>query len=217
MSLPQDQTSPNRARWITITMVAGWLAFGVVAVIGALCLSRQDETARAQAHQSVQLHEFTGRLSALEQQIETNKRLPPALPQAEFAATRQALEARLTQIEQAQPGFASTTELEGLRTRVNALETNQTKATQANATAAHPPAPRKRSKPEALEPPFHVIGVELRGGVRFLSVRPHGSAALGDVHLLREGGAEGTWLLQSIDAHVAQFRVHGQPQHVPLP
>jgi hypothetical protein len=56
------------------------------------------------------------------------------------------------------------------------------------------------------EPPFNVVGVELRGGERFLSVAAPGVVGA-DVRLLREGDAVGAWHLLAIEAHAAVFRV----------
>ncbi|QVX40758.1 hypothetical protein J4H89_23515 (plasmid) [Ralstonia solanacearum] len=211
----QDVPSPTRrARRILIAAAAGWLAFSVLAVVAALSLSRQDEIARTRV-QDAQAQKIVVRVSALERQTEAVKRQPATATQTEVASARQALETRLTQLEQAQSSLAPAAELAALNGRVGALETSQSKASQASAVAARRPA--ARPKPKAPEPPFQVVGVELRGGERFLTISPPKSTALNEVRLLREGAVEGPWQLQSIEAHAAVFRVNGQPQRVPLP
>jgi hypothetical protein len=49
------------------------------------------------------------------------------------------------------------------------------------------------------EPPFNVVGVELRGGERFLSVTAPKASSVLDVWLLREGDAVGAWHLLAIE------------------
>jgi hypothetical protein len=68
-----------------------------------------------------------------------------------------------------------------------------------------------------LEPPFNVVGLELRGGERFVSIASHGAAALTDLRLLREGESIGAWQLQAIEAHAVVFRVDDQTVRVALP
>ena len=67
------------------------------------------------------------------------------------------------------------------------------------------------------EPPFNVVGLELRGGERFVSVASHGAAALTGLRLLREGESIGAWQLQTIDAHAVVFLVDDQTVRVALP
>ena len=65
--------------------------------------------------------------------------------------------------------------------------------------------------------PFRVLGVELRGGERWLSVRPKADGSLAATQFLREGEAIGDWRLLSIDAHAALFDVNGLRVRVALP
>ena len=64
---------------------------------------------------------------------------------------------------------------------------------------APPPKPviRKIPPPAPQPPPFTVIGIEYRGGERFLSVAPSGSTQLSQINLIRPGdGVTGTGLPQ---------------------
>ncbi len=65
-------------------------------------------------------------------------------------------------------------------------------------------------------PPFTVIGIEYRGGERFLSVAPTGSTHLSQIYLIRPGDAvAGTaWRLNTLDGKSARFDVAGTPQIV---
>lgn len=78
---------------------------------------------------------------------------------------------------------------------------------------APPPKPviRKKPPPAPQPPPFTVIGIEYRGGERFLSVAPPGSIQLSQINLIRPGdGVTGTaWKLKSMDGRLAHFEVAG--------
>lgn len=78
---------------------------------------------------------------------------------------------------------------------------------------APPPKPviRKKPPPAPQPPPFTVIGIEYRGGERFLSVAPPGSTQLSQINLIRPGdGVTGTaWKLKSMDGRFAHFEVAG--------
>ncbi|MFA0941297.1 hypothetical protein ACDH53_28435, partial [Pseudomonas tremae] len=64
--------------------------------------------------------------------------------------------------------------------------------------------------PEA-PPPFSVVGVEYRGGERFLSVAPPGSTQLSQLNLIRPGEmvAGSNWQLNSLDDSRALFSING--------
>jgi len=70
---------------------------------------------------------------------------------------------------------------------------------------------RKKHPPAPQPPPFTVIGIEYRGGERFLSVAPSGSTQLSQIYLIRPGdGVTGTsWKLKSMDGRLAHFEVAG--------
>ncbi|RXF63961.1 chemotaxis protein [Pseudomonas syringae] len=82
------------------------------------------------------------------------------------------------------------------------------------------PKPKQTARPKSvpLSPPFSVLGVESRGGERFLAVAPHDSRSLRDVRLLHSGEQLGAWHLKVLEPHSAIFAVAAQPdQTVPLP
>ncbi|MEN1550966.1 hypothetical protein AAIH73_35040, partial [Pseudomonas aeruginosa] len=71
-------------------------------------------------------------------------------------------------------------------------------------------------KPKPMEPPpFSILGVEYRGGERFLSVAPPGSTQLSQIYLIRQGDAvAGTnWRLTDLDDRTAHFDVAGAVMH----
>ncbi|AMB86032.1 methyl-accepting chemotaxis protein [Pseudomonas agarici] len=67
-------------------------------------------------------------------------------------------------------------------------------------------------------PPFTVVGIEYRGGERFLSVAPSGSTQLSQIYLIRPGDvvAGTSWRLNALDGKSARFDVAGTPQTVTL-
>ena len=84
--------------------------------------------------------------------------------------------------------------------------------------SANKPKKTARPKPVPLSPPFSVLGVESRGGERFLAVAPHDSSSLIDVRLLHIGEQFGAWHLKVLEPHSAIFSVDAQPdQTVQLP
>lgn len=213
MTIPQlPSTGEGRTRWTRIA--AGvWLALvSVLAIVNSVALSRlaeQDHPSAQDAH----VQALVARVSDLERQNEAAARQPKAIAQADFEATRQALEARLAQVEQAQATQTPAGDLDALRFRVSEIEARLKK------TAAPSPVrrPVEPALPKVPEPPFKVLGVELRGGQRFLSVSAPNASSVLDVWLLREGDTAGAWHLQAIEARAAVFRVDGQTQRIALP
>ncbi|MFV9650439.1 chemotaxis protein [Pseudomonas citrulli] len=80
------------------------------------------------------------------------------------------------------------------------------------------PKKAARPKPAPLSPPFSVLGVEFRGGERFLAVAPPDSRSLKEIQLLHNGEQLGTWQLKVLEPNAAVFAVTTQPdQTVELP
>ncbi|MGP5737508.1 methyl-accepting chemotaxis protein [Pseudomonas aeruginosa] len=92
---------------------------------------------------------------------------------------------------------------------------------QAKAPPLIVPAPKRslpaKPKPKPMEPPpFSILGVEYRGGERFLSVAPPGSTQLSQIYLIRQGDAVAgtTWRLTDLDDRTAHFDVAGASRSV---
>ena len=80
------------------------------------------------------------------------------------------------------------------------------------------PKKASRPKPAPLSPPFSVLGVESRGGERFLAVAPPDSRSLKNIQLLHSGEQLGTWHLKVLEPNTAIFAMTTQPdQTVQLP
>lgn len=111
-----------------------------------------------------------------------------------------ALRARLEQVEQ---------QLLDLKTQPSPLPPS---------LSATKPKKTARPKPAPLSPPFSVLGVESRGGERFLAIAPPDSRSLTDVRLLHSGEQLGAWHLKVLEPNSAIFAVVAQPdQTVHLP
>ncbi|WP_175687267.1 hypothetical protein [Burkholderia multivorans] len=212
---PSPFEQDRRARWLKIAAVVWLLLVSAIAIINSVGLSRLTE----QAHRSEQESQFkalNARVADLAQQLDANRREPKPASQVDFLAARQALEERLSRIEQAQTDAVHADDLQALQARVAAVEARQQQArsvpTAAQTERRHVPA-----RPKAPEPPFRVVGVDMRGGERFLSIAAPATTSLANVRLLREGESAGGWQLQSIEAHAALFLVNGQTQRVALP
>jgi len=214
MNLPQmSPDGAGRPRWLKIA--AGvWLALvSAIAIVNSVGLSRLIEQSRSSV-QDTQMQALATRVSDLEHQAEAAKRQPRPVVQGDFDAARQALEERLAHVEQAQATDVHGDDIKALQARVGVLEARLKKR------APSATAPRKTAeatKPKVPEPPFNVVGLELRGGERFVSIASRGTTALTDLQLLREGESIGAWQLQAIDAHAAVFRVDNQTVRVALP
>lgn len=212
--LPASSAPGARTRWLKIAAAVWLLLTSTLAVVNSVGLSRLSEQAEASA-QDAQVQALGLRLAELEQQAEVDRRRPEPLSQAEFATAQQALDERITRIEAAQSAENLAIDLQTLQARVHGIENRLEKARQATAVSAR--RSPEATKPAVPVPPFQVVGVELRGGERLLSVAPMAATSLGSVRLLREGDAESGWHLQSIEARAAVFRVDGQMQRLAVP
>jgi len=156
------------------------------------------------------------RLAELAQQVEHVQQQPDALPQARYEAERQALELRLGVIEESLGSPPAADNLLPLQARIEQLEA-QFSAPRPTPAAALRPRVAAPAKPKAAEPPFRVIGAELRAGERFLSIIPSASGELSKVRLLRPGEAEAGWYLETIEGSSALFRHGDDTRRLPVP
>lgn len=215
MTFAQVPEAGRRSRWFKIA--AGiWLLFiSLIAIVNSVGLSRLTEQARSDT-QEAQIKVLASQVAELAQQAGAGRHQAKPASQAELAAARQALETRLTSLEQAQADVAHASDLQALQGRVGAVEARQ-QALRSTAPAALRPRVPVVAKPKVPEAPFRIVGLELRGGERFLSIAAPATTSLANVRLLREGDSDSGWQLQSIEGRAALFLVNGQPQRVALP
>ena len=214
MNLPQmSPDGAGRPRWLKIAAGVWLVLVSAIAIVDSVGLSRLIEQSRSSA-QDAQVQALATRISDLEHQAEAAKRQPKPVVQGDFDAARQALEERLAHVEQAQATDAHGDDIKALQARVGVLEA-RLKSRALSATTSRKTA--ETAKPKVPEPPFNVVGLELRGGERFVSIASRGATALIDLRLLREGESIGAWQLQAIDAHAAVFRVDNHTVRLALP
>ena len=118
---------------------------------------------------------------------------------------------------------ANKTELSALQTRIKDVERQlqALKSKPPSAAASRPRKPRKAARaphPAPPSPPFEVLGIESRGGERFLTTAPLNNRSLTEVRLLHSGERIGSWQLKTLGATTAIFTVRDRPdQIIPLP
>jgi hypothetical protein len=120
-------------------------------------------------------------------------------------------------IQELSQNVASTGELLSLKATIDTLDGSiqELRKSQSKVPPLIVPArsaTKQKPKPAAPEPPpFNVIGVEYRGGERFLSLAPLGSTRLSQIYLIRPGDAIAgtTWRLSTLDDRSARFDVAG--------
>ena len=199
-----------RAATITwLLLISAAVVIDHVALSG---LAAQVETSAP----GLQVAVLEKRLTELVQQVEQAQQQPDVLPLARYETERQALEQRLNAIGQALGSRPTADNLLPLQARIEQLEMRL------SAPRPAPPAtPRPRTaapaKPKIAEPPFRVLGAELRAGEQFLSILPSASGALSQVRLLRPGEAEAGWHLETIEGNAAIFRNGGNTRRLPVP
>jgi hypothetical protein len=174
---------------------------------------QQDSNSLLAAQEALR-HEVKALRLAVDSGAQQASTLDPLLEQwaQEIQALRDGLAAR-----------ASETALAALRTRTEQVE-QQLQVLNAKPPRRVPPPPAKPRKaarplvPAPLSPPFTVLGIESRGGERFLTAAPLGSRTLAEVQLLHLGERFGSWHLKTLSPTTATFMVPNQPdQIVPLP
>lgn len=218
MSTPIDPPSARRVRPLHV-VTATWLSLISLAVIvDHVALSRLAEDSQTSA-QSARIAVLEQTLSEWGQRVDAVERRPEAPTRADFIGARQAIEERLSRIEQSAADHAAASELTLLEERMARLEARVEKTPQA---PPPPPAPARRPpaeppKPRIVEPPFRPLGIELRAGERFLSIAPVDPRSLAEVRLLRPGETDGGWRLESLDAGTAVFSFEGQVRRLAVP
>lgn len=192
------------------------LAMLIVLIVADLVHERQLNRQLSTRPQRDELSSWTRRVEATELELRELKQQPAAISAKAFAVARDKIEERLARFEQVSTDApVSKQDLSALQNRLEALEA---RTAQALRRAPAKPGRSPPSLPAApAEPPFQLLGTELRGGEQFLSLLPEGARSLAQVRVLRPGDAEGAWQLEAIDSSHASFRVDGQVRLLALP
>jgi len=214
-------------------------AVGFAALSGACLylyveLSHVTRDLNATADQNT-VQAITQRLDKMQDQMDGFAGGKP-VQDADFRASQQALsqridtaQAMLVEIQRANQtalqGMAQSGDLVVLEAKLEGLQNDLGDLRKKVVEPAKAPpliVPKQRSapatarksepaKPIETPPPFMVVGIEYRGGERFLSVAPPGSTQLSELYLVRPGDNVGgtRWRLANLDDRQAQFSVDG--------
>lgn len=199
-------------RVATITWV---LLISAGTVVNHVALSNLATQTSASA-QSTQVTALEARLTELSQQIEAQRQQPGALTTTRYESERQAIEQRVSTIKRSLDDRLTAESLLPLLARIEQLESRRAKATQI-APAPIRTRQNQASRPKAAVPPFKVVGLEMRGGERFLSIQPAGGASSPLTGVLRPGESEAGWRLETIEDRTAVFQNNGQVLRVVAP
>nr|WP_297354149.1 hypothetical protein [uncultured Caldimonas sp.] len=197
-----------RASAITWVLLVSLLAIANSAAVLHLAQSSSvtDASARSEA--------LSRQVDTLAERVRTIEAHRPPLPidhTDELIVLRQ----RLDIVEQAQPGSAVQADAPALYARMDHLESKLGRL-QRPTRPPHKPAPTPKAA-QAVEPPFVALGVELRGGERFVTVGPRSGTSLSQVRLLRVGESEAGWRLDAITRDRAVFRANDKVHSFTLP
>lgn len=196
------------ARW-TIPACLSLACHGLI--VHQLWLS--DLEKRTQAYgDSVELQLLDDRVVALEQPDLSAQQSSKMVTQTEFNELDDAFYLSVNDIRKTLGATATSADLQALQLQVQALE----------AKLQQPvvlPTPRKtkhktRKAPQPAAPTFQIIGRELRGGERFLSIAPIGAQSLDQSRVMRIGETYDGWKLEGFDEQSAIFLTNGETQRL---
>lgn len=197
-------------------LATGWLIIlSIIVLIDHGHWRQLLSLAKTEAARSA-ISALEARVVALESDWGAQTHQPPPVTMERFVERSHALEERLTHLEQRTSLSAPQQEVDSLSTRVTALETVHARRVQAGT----PSAPRKANiaaSSAPAQPPFRVLGLEIRGGVSFLAIAPPGAVSLAEMSVLRVGDMQDGWQLEALDSKSATFRFQGQPHRLELP
>ena len=218
MTLPSESPPKPRVRVLHVCAATWLLLISTAVIVNHVALSRLLEEKQSST-QSVEFAALSGMVAELAQGLSAIERQPAPVTQAGLASVHQALEERLSGIEQSVADQVPVSELASLRKRLDEIEARTQRARQVSPPAAPAPRPPQTEsvQPRIVEPPFRLLGTELRAGERFLSVAPEGAASLSAVRILRPGEIESGWRLESLDGHTAVFSFEGQVRQLAVP
>lgn len=213
MNAPQSLRRPTAAVVVQSLLWLWLICLSVVVALGYQAMSDPTDQKRL----DTRLQRLEAQVAGLTENTQALRQRPAAATAAGLQDARQALEARIAQVEQALGSHATADELLALRADVE-----QIKARQTTARAALPAQPRSTSKAAAAKPapplPFRVVGAELRAGQRSVSIAPSaGDFRPDQLQVLLPGDAVGPWHLQAVEGNTAVFQAGDQTRRVAIP
>ena len=214
------QSTPGDSRRMLLRAAGiAWLTLiSAATIVNYVSLSSlaTQASANAQASQVVVLET---RLTDLSQRLDSLQKQPVALTQARYVADSKTLEQRMTAVESGLDQRLTAASLSSLETRIDQLTTRLDKPNQTSPVPVRTRVTHLTKPTQAANLPFTVMGTELRGGERFLSILPTGNAAFSEMRVLRPGETDSGWRLQAIDGQTAVFQREddGQTHRLTLP
>ncbi len=216
-----DQPTAARARWTSIFGTA-WLVFvSVVALSDHGALSHyKKSTSQAETTRS-EVSALKNRVTGMESAVSALKQQPAPITHGQLDAARTEVEARLSALEERLSSAVSQEDLAAAKARLTTVEERQLRVPQ---TSSLPPSRHRSADPltsTPADPPFNVLGIDWRGGERFLALAPRDASTSGQVLLLRAGDRltdmPGDWELLSLEDKVAIFVSQGRQQRISIP
>ncbi|HDS1770265.1 MULTISPECIES: methyl-accepting chemotaxis protein [Pseudomonas] len=214
-----------------LPIAAGLLILSAIIAYQQYQLSTLSRTVNGAA-EKVSIDALQNRVSAIDDRLDTVSG-KPLVTMEDFRVSQQALSSRIdavqTTAKQAHEAAAEVTrssatagdllvlkaDLESLNGKLQKMSKPQVQATApAPKTSSKPkpkPAPVKAPPIPQDPPPFQMVGLEYRGGERFLSVAPTGSTRLSQIYLIRPGEvvSGSNWRLRAVDERTATFDAGG--------
>lgn len=215
MSSPRFSRRPTTTVMLQSLLWVWLICLSIFVLLGHQAMSDQSD----QEQLNTRLHRIEAQATGLAEIIQNLQQRPAAATATDLQGIHQALEARIAQVEQTQSRHATADDLQMLRVDIDQIKAAQ----QAAAHAAVPAKPRASNKPVSTKPastamPFRVVGVELRAGLRSVSVAPSGGSYTPDqLQVLLPGDTVGPWRLQSIEGNTAVFQVGNQTRRLAIP
>ncbi len=219
--MSEPARSPRRRAAAVIGALTLLVVLGIVLGVDHARLSRLEKSMRASEHASA-VTKLSSEYASLASEVRSLKSAPRAASEASVTTLEAHWEERWSALEGGVLACASAHDLTGLTDRMDVLETRLFRVLRKPTTSAAAPTPTASthavSSPAAkLDPPFLPLGIELRGGERFLSIVPANVSSIAQARTLRPGDREGDWILERLERDVAEFRVDGQIQRLSVP
>jgi hypothetical protein len=203
-----------RSGWLTLTIIV-WLLFLSLLVVSALVQlenidwkALRGQPTDGQTAAQVQ-NALTQDIENLALRLTSETQGLREATQAELAAIKDALKENSAAVSEQLTGQAVETagEITALKDQVKTLEARfAERQTVIASELGTRPQPVTRPPP-STKPPFQVIGVEQRGGERFLTVMRMEGQSVADIELLCVGTRTGQWFLEAIEEDFAVFRL----------
>lgn len=210
---------------------AGLFILGAIIALQQYQLSTLSSVLNAAAEQT-SIDALQNRVSAIDDRLHTVSG-KPVVTMEDFRVSQQMLVNRIDAVQatakqaqdiavEASRSSASAGDLLVLKADLESLGGKLQKMSKPQGQASAPvqktyPKPQPKSVPVKTPhipqepPPFQMVGLEYRGGERFLAIAPSGSTRLSQIYLIRPGEfvSGSAWRLKSVNDRTATFDVDG--------